>query len=49
MLHGPIFIQEPNNVIFPLDSEERKVKLNCEVKGNPKPTIRFVTLLNCSL
>ncbi|XP_019392157.1 PREDICTED: contactin-4 isoform X2 [Crocodylus porosus] len=41
MLHGPIFIQEPNNVIFPLDSEERKVKLNCEVKGNPKPTIRW--------
>ncbi|XP_034631159.1 contactin-4 isoform X5 [Trachemys scripta elegans] len=40
-LHGPVFIQEPNNVIFPLDSEEKKVKLSCEVKGNPKPTIRW--------
>uniref|UniRef100_A0A8B9PTZ1 Contactin 4 n=1 Tax=Apteryx owenii TaxID=8824 RepID=A0A8B9PTZ1_APTOW len=38
-LHGPVFLQEPNSVIFPLDSEEKKVKLNCEVKGNPKPTI----------
>ncbi|XP_053148963.1 contactin-4 isoform X6 [Hemicordylus capensis] len=41
ILHGPVFIQEPSNVIFPLDSEEKKVKLNCEVKGNPKPTIRW--------
>ncbi|KAM6176592.1 contactin-4 isoform 3-T3 [Erethizon dorsatum] len=40
-LHGPVFIQEPNHVMFPLDSEEKKVKLNCEVKGNPKPHIRW--------
>uniref|UniRef100_A0A9L0S915 Contactin 4 n=1 Tax=Equus caballus TaxID=9796 RepID=A0A9L0S915_HORSE len=40
-LHGPIFIQEPSHVMFPLDSEEKKVKLNCEVKGNPKPHIRW--------
>uniref|UniRef100_A0A5F4VZ43 Contactin 4 n=1 Tax=Callithrix jacchus TaxID=9483 RepID=A0A5F4VZ43_CALJA len=40
-LHGPIFIQEPSPVMFPLDSEEKKVKLNCEVKGNPKPHIRW--------
>ncbi|XP_030314192.1 contactin-4 [Calypte anna] len=26
-------------MIFPLDSEEKKVKLSCEVKGNPRPTI----------
>ncbi|NWV48611.1 CNTN4 protein, partial [Daphoenositta chrysoptera] len=38
-LHGPVFLQEPNSVIFPLDSEEKKVKLSCEVKGNPRPTI----------
>ncbi|KAF4792077.1 Contactin-4 [Turdus rufiventris] len=38
-LHGPVFLQEPNNLIFPLDSEEKKVKLSCEVKGNPRPTI----------
>uniref|UniRef100_G3X2H5 Contactin 4 n=1 Tax=Sarcophilus harrisii TaxID=9305 RepID=G3X2H5_SARHA len=40
-LHGPIFIHEPSHVMFPLDSEEKKVKLNCEVKGNPKPLIRW--------
>ncbi|KAM9654701.1 contactin-4 isoform 1-T1 [Morphnus guianensis] len=38
-LHGPVFLQEPDSVIFPLDSEEKKVKLSCEVKGNPRPTI----------
>ncbi|NWX21797.1 CNTN4 protein, partial [Aegotheles bennettii] len=38
-LHGPVFLQEPNSMIFPLDSEEKKVKLSCEVKGNPRPTI----------
>lgn len=41
-LHGPVFLQEPDSVIFPLDSEEKKVKLSCEVKGNPPPTIGFV-------
>ncbi|XP_061474555.1 contactin-4-like [Rhineura floridana] len=40
-LHGPVFIQEPSSVIFALDSEEKKVKLSCEVKGNPKPTMRW--------
>ncbi|NXY07135.1 CNTN4 protein, partial [Pteruthius melanotis] len=44
-LHGPVFLQEPNSVIFPLDSEEKKVKLSCEVKGNPRPTIGFVECL----
>ncbi|KAJ7415155.1 Contactin-4 [Willisornis vidua] len=38
-LHGPVFLQEPNSLIFPLDSEEKKVKLSCEAKGNPRPTI----------
>ncbi|KAM6169416.1 contactin-4 isoform 4-T4 [Rhynchocyon petersi] len=40
-LHGPVFVQEPSHVMFPLDSEEKKVKLNCEVRGNPKPHIRW--------
>jgi len=48
-LHGPVFLQEPNNVIFPLDSEEKKVKLSCEVKGNPSPTIGFVECLFFSM
>uniref|UniRef100_A0A674GDF2 Contactin 4 n=1 Tax=Taeniopygia guttata TaxID=59729 RepID=A0A674GDF2_TAEGU len=38
-LHGPVFLQEPDSLIFPLGSEEKKVKLSCEVKGNPRPTI----------
>nr|XP_060622304.1 contactin-4 isoform X2 [Anolis sagrei ordinatus] len=41
ILRGPVFIQEPSSVVFALDSDEKKVKLNCEVKGNPKPTIRW--------
>ncbi|TRZ11581.1 hypothetical protein HGM15179_015542, partial [Zosterops borbonicus] len=45
-LHGPVFLQEPDSLIFPLDSEERKVKLSCEVKGNPRPTIGFVQSFN---
>ncbi|XP_036075950.1 contactin-4 isoform X3 [Rousettus aegyptiacus] len=40
-LHGPVFVQEPSHVMFPLDSEEKKVKLNCDVTGNPKPHIRW--------
>lgn len=44
-LHGPVFLQEPSSMIFPLDSEEKKVKLNCEVKGNPRPTVGFVECL----
>nr|XP_016847148.1 PREDICTED: contactin-4 isoform X3 [Anolis carolinensis] len=41
ILRGPVFIQEPSSVVFALDSDEKKVKLSCEVKGNPKPTIRW--------
>ncbi|XP_069499625.1 contactin-4-like isoform X2 [Ambystoma mexicanum] len=40
-LHGPAFIQEPTDVIFPLDPEEKRVRLSCEVQGNPKPTLRW--------
>ncbi|XP_060239862.1 contactin-4 isoform X4 [Meriones unguiculatus] len=40
-LHGPVFVQEPSHIMFPLDSEEKRVKISCEVKGNPKPHIRW--------
>ncbi|XP_069062463.1 contactin-4-like isoform X2 [Pleurodeles waltl] len=40
-LHGPTFTQEPTDVIFPLDPEEKNVRLSCEVQGNPKPTLRW--------
>uniref|UniRef100_A0A7N6BLJ1 Contactin-5 n=1 Tax=Anabas testudineus TaxID=64144 RepID=A0A7N6BLJ1_ANATE len=35
---GPVFIQEPDDVIFPLDSDEKKVVMHCEARGNPPPT-----------
>lgn len=35
---GPVFIQEPDDVIFSLDSDEKKVMLRCEARGNPTPT-----------
>ncbi|XP_026531431.1 contactin-5 [Notechis scutatus] len=40
--YGPMFIQEPDHVIFPMDSEEKKVSLNCQARGNPAPTYRWL-------
>nr|XP_045002227.1 contactin-5 isoform X2 [Jaculus jaculus] len=40
--YGPVFVQEPDDIIFPTDSEEKKVALNCEVRGNPAPTYRWL-------
>lgn len=38
--YGPMFIQEPDNVIFPVDSDEKKVSLSCQARGNPAPNYR---------
>lgn len=38
--YGPMFIQEPDDIIFPTDSDEKKVALNCEARGNPVPSYR---------
>uniref|UniRef100_A0A8C6NM36 Contactin-5 n=1 Tax=Nothobranchius furzeri TaxID=105023 RepID=A0A8C6NM36_NOTFU len=35
---GPVFIHEPDDVIFSLNSDEKKVMLHCEARGNPPPT-----------
>uniref|UniRef100_A0A8B9MZ11 Uncharacterized protein n=1 Tax=Accipiter nisus TaxID=211598 RepID=A0A8B9MZ11_9AVES len=40
--YGPVFVQEPDDVIFPTDSEEKKVSLNCQARGNPTPTYRYL-------
>ncbi|XP_033002053.1 contactin-5 [Lacerta agilis] len=40
--YGPVFIQEPDNVIFPMDSDEKKVSLTCQARGNPAPTYRWL-------
>ncbi|XP_038818059.1 contactin-5, partial [Salvelinus namaycush] len=34
---GPVFVQEPHDAIFALDSEEKKVMMSCEARGNPAP------------
>uniref|UniRef100_A0A8L0DU89 Contactin-5 n=1 Tax=Oncorhynchus mykiss TaxID=8022 RepID=A0A8L0DU89_ONCMY len=34
---GPVFVQEPDDAIFPLHSEEKKVMMSCEARGNPAP------------
>uniref|UniRef100_A0A669CIK7 Contactin-5 n=1 Tax=Oreochromis niloticus TaxID=8128 RepID=A0A669CIK7_ORENI len=31
-------VHQPNDVIFPLDSDEKKVVMHCEARGNPPPT-----------
>ncbi|XP_053561563.1 contactin-5 [Bombina bombina] len=40
--YGPVFVQEPENVIFPMDSDEKKVALNCEARGAPAPSYRWL-------
>lgn len=32
-------------MIFPTDSEEKKVSLNCQARGNPTPTYRYLSVL----
>ncbi|KAJ8342773.1 hypothetical protein SKAU_G00327010 [Synaphobranchus kaupii] len=39
---GPAFLQEPDDAIFALDSDEKKVVMNCEARGNPPPTYRWL-------
>ncbi|XP_024602861.1 contactin-3 isoform X2 [Neophocaena asiaeorientalis asiaeorientalis] len=41
LLQGPVFIKEPSNSIFPVGSEDKKVTLNCEARGNPSPHYRW--------
>ncbi|XP_029418670.1 contactin-3 isoform X2 [Nannospalax galili] len=41
LLQGPVFIKEPSNSIFPVGSEDKKITLNCEARGNPSPRYRW--------
>nr|XP_023403768.1 contactin-6 isoform X2 [Loxodonta africana] len=41
LLSRPIFIQEPQDVIFPLDSSESEIILNCAAHGYPLPQYRW--------
>ncbi|XP_059961217.1 contactin-5 [Mesoplodon densirostris] len=40
--YGPVFVQEPDDIIFPTDSDEKKLALNCEARGNPVPNYRWL-------
>uniref|UniRef100_A0A8B9I101 Contactin-5 n=1 Tax=Astyanax mexicanus TaxID=7994 RepID=A0A8B9I101_ASTMX len=44
--YGPVFIQEPDDAIFSLDSDDKKVMMSCEARGNPAPTYRYSWLIN---
>ncbi|KAM6169811.1 contactin-6 isoform 2-T2 [Rhynchocyon petersi] len=37
----PVFVQEPQDVIFPLDSSKSEIILNCAANGNPLPRYRW--------
>lgn len=39
---GPVFIQEPDDAIFSLDSDDKKIIMNCEARGNPVPTYSWL-------
>ena len=39
-VYGPVFVQEPDDVIYPLNSEDKKVLMSCEARGNPPPILR---------
>ncbi|KAM9185754.1 contactin-6 [Dugong dugon] len=41
LLSRPIFIQEPQDVIFPLDSSKSEIILNCAANGYPLPQYRW--------
>lgn len=40
VLQGPVFIKEPSNSVFPVGSDDKKITLNCEARGNPSPHYR---------
>uniref|UniRef100_A0A671LVV0 Contactin-5 n=1 Tax=Sinocyclocheilus anshuiensis TaxID=1608454 RepID=A0A671LVV0_9TELE len=39
---GPVFLQEPDDAIFSLDSDDKKVIMNCDARGNPVPTYSWL-------
>ncbi|KAL4655900.1 contactin-3-like [Arapaima gigas] len=41
VLHGPVFTQEPSDSVFPLNSDDSRVFINCKAKGNPSPNYRW--------
>ncbi|XP_045145920.1 contactin-3 [Echinops telfairi] len=41
LFQGPVFMKEPSNSIFPVGSEDKKITLNCEARGNPSPHYRW--------
>ncbi|XP_078469030.1 contactin-4-like [Lampetra fluviatilis] len=40
--HGPVFVEEPSDVMYSVESTERKVVFNCQAQGSPPPTYRWM-------
>ncbi|XP_058145016.1 contactin-5 isoform X2 [Dasypus novemcinctus] len=40
--YGPVFVQEPDDVTFPADADEKKVALSCEVRARPGASYRWL-------
>lgn len=41
LFHGPVFVSEPSNSMVPVGSEDKRVTLSCEARGNPAPRYRY--------
>ncbi|XP_066100646.1 contactin-3 isoform X1 [Saccopteryx bilineata] len=41
LLRGPVFVREPSSTMVPVGSEDKRVTLNCEARGNPSPHYRW--------
>ncbi|XP_016057938.1 PREDICTED: contactin-3 [Miniopterus natalensis] len=41
LFHGPVFVSEPSNSMVPVGSEDKRVTLSCEARGNPAPRYRW--------
>ncbi|XP_006890703.1 PREDICTED: contactin-3 [Elephantulus edwardii] len=41
LFQGPVFIKEPSSSILPVSSEDKRITLNCEARGNPSPLYRW--------
>uniref|UniRef100_W5MUQ1 Contactin 3b n=1 Tax=Lepisosteus oculatus TaxID=7918 RepID=W5MUQ1_LEPOC len=41
VFNGPSWVNEPSNLILPIDLPEQEATLTCEAKGNPAPQYRW--------
>ncbi|KAG9342245.1 hypothetical protein JZ751_016747 [Albula glossodonta] len=39
--YGPIFEEQPQDLVYPEESAENKISMNCRARGNPSPTYKW--------